>query len=188
MQISANTADRILARFPGPVTLYRSRNKWLLVLLGCVAFTASGTWMITDNQPDGWYVVLFFGAGVILSALMLLPGAGQLTLDANGFEAVSLFRRHRARWQDVNGFEVVSIPTARQKLVGYNAVTQKRNVLGELSQAIAGRNAALPDTYGFAVGDLARLMTQWQERACGADASPPAHGRMRAPPVSQIGS
>ena len=140
---SADKAEQILARFPGPVTLHISRKKWLLVLLGCVAFTAAGIWMIVDGKSDGWGVTLFFGAGVIVSAIVLVPGASQLTLDANGFAVTNMFRRFTARWQDVSGFVPETIPFSRKMLVGYNDVSQKQKMLAELNVGLTGRNCAL---------------------------------------------
>ena len=43
-----NTAE-MLARFPGPVRLYPSRKKWLLVFAGGAAFTAGGILMIRSG-------------------------------------------------------------------------------------------------------------------------------------------
>jgi hypothetical protein len=37
--------------------------------------------------------------------------------------------------------------------------------LESLNTAISGHSAALPDTYGLAAGELARLMAQWREQA-----------------------
>jgi hypothetical protein len=50
----------ILTRFPGPVTLYPSPRKWLLMLAGTVLFTAGGIEMIREDVAGGWFVVIFF--------------------------------------------------------------------------------------------------------------------------------
>jgi hypothetical protein len=161
----ANEADAILARFPGPVTLKPSRRKWLLLLLTAAAFTAAGVDMVVTAQPHGWAVLIFFGAGTIVSVVMLLPGAGGLTLDRDGFTIISLFRANRSRWQNVTGFQAISVPFSSKAMVGFDDVTAKGNALAAVSTAMAGRGAALPDTYGLAVEELVRLMTQWRERA-----------------------
>ena len=36
--MDSDTCSEILARFPGPVTLYPSRRKWLLLMAGCLLF------------------------------------------------------------------------------------------------------------------------------------------------------
>ncbi len=40
--------------------------------------------------------------------------------------------------------------------------------ISAINTALAGRNAALPDTYGFSVDELAELMQRWRDRATGA--------------------
>ena len=159
----ANEADAILARFPGPVTLYPSRRKWLLLLLFSAVLAAEGVHMVATAEPHGWAVLIFFGVGTIVSAVMLVPGAAGLTLDRDGFTLISLFRANRSRWQDVSGFQAITI--SPKTMVGFDDATAKGKALAELSTAIAGRSGALPDTYGLAVEELVRLMVQWRERA-----------------------
>jgi hypothetical protein len=159
--------DAMLMRFPGPVTLYPSRRKWTLVLMGCALFTACGVGMIVDKAPSGWLVLLFFLFGVIVAAMALLPGAGSLTLEGNSFEIKNLFRRQRVRWQDATGFKAAVIPPSRTKLVVFDDLGAKdrHRIISILNAMIVGRNGALPDTYGFSADDLAYLMSQWRERA-----------------------
>ncbi len=52
--------DLILSRFPGPVTLNRSRRKWWLILLACAGFVAIGYGMISTHASGGWLVLMFF--------------------------------------------------------------------------------------------------------------------------------
>jgi hypothetical protein len=159
--------DSIVSRFPGPVALYPSRKKWFLLLLAAAVFTAGGIDMVWSNAPSGWYVVIFFGAGLVISATMLLPGAGGLVLDGNGFQVTSLFRKHRSRWRDVSRFEPISVPYARQRMVGFDDATAGRTITA-INTALTGHNAALPDNYGFSVDELAELMRRWRERAAGS--------------------
>ena len=157
--------DAILAKFPGPATLAASRRKWVLMLIGCGAFTAGGIWMVLSSASRGWLVVIFFGVCAIVSAVMLLPGAGMLRLDRDGFEATSVFRRHRSRWRDATDFESARIPPSMIALVVYNDANLSGKSIAKLNTLIAGRNAGLPDTYGLSAADLADLMTEWRERA-----------------------
>jgi hypothetical protein len=110
-------------------------------------------------------VLLFFGLGTLVAAAGLLPGAGMLRLDREGFEVTSLFRRHRILWQDVTRFEAGRIPPARQLFVLYDSSKPRLSGLESLNTVISGHSAALPDTYGLAAGELARLMAQWREQA-----------------------
>jgi hypothetical protein len=169
--------DAVLTRFPGPVALYPSRRKWALVLIGCGLFAAGGVWMIEDKNPWGWFVLIFFFIGAVVAAAALMPGAGALTLDGSGFEIKNLFRRRRMRWQDATDFEAAVIPPAGTKLVVFNDIKTKDQAISNLNAAIAGRNGALPDTYGLSADDLARVMTRWRERASGAS-EPPRSGKL----------
>lgn len=158
-------ASQILARFPGPVTLYPSRKKWLLLLLAGLAFTLAGIWMVATAAPEGWFVLIFFGSGAIVSIVMLLPGASSLVLERDGFAITSLFRSHYARWQDVSVFAPMAIPFAPQKMVSFDDASASTKFVAKLSTGIAGHNSALPDTYGMSADELARLMTQWRDHA-----------------------
>jgi hypothetical protein len=162
---SATDDAAILSRFPGPVTLYPSRKKWLLVFAGSALFAVGGFWMIRQGNAMGWAVLIFFGLAAVVGAAAMLPGAGGLTLDREGFETTNLFRRHRTRWQDATGFQAARIPPAHQKWVVYDDVNVSTKRIAKFNVGIVGRNGALPDTYGLSADNLAQLMAQWRERA-----------------------
>jgi hypothetical protein len=120
--------------------------------------------MIGSGEKTSWFVLIVFSLFAATAAVMLLPGAGSLALDGEGFEAVSLFRRGRARWQDVTEFKVVRIPPSMQRMVVYDG----RTLMGagaKLNVAVAGKGAGLPDTYGLSADELASLMSGWRDRA-----------------------
>jgi hypothetical protein len=167
-------SDLILARFPGPVTLYRSRLTWFLTAIGSGLFVAVGFWMVAVGGPIGWPILVFFTSCMIISAVMLLPGAGALKLDGDGFQITSLFRRHHACWQDVSEFETMAPPPPHnlQRFVVYDDLNQAGRMMAKLSVAVAGRNAGLPDTYGLWARDLALLMTRWREQALASRPGP----------------
>jgi hypothetical protein len=162
---SAPTA--ILSRFPGPVVLVPSRRKWLLVLGGGLAFVAGGLWVMHDDPLWGWLAVGFFAIAALVGALMLLPGAGGLRLDSDGFEMTSLFRRHRSRWTEVSEFEVVRLPPSLQKMVVFDDARTKDSALAKVNRSLAGRTGGLPDSYSLSCEDLAAIMNEWRARATG---------------------
>jgi hypothetical protein len=170
---SQDDCVELLARFPGPVTLYPSRKKWLLVFAGSAGFVALGYWIIQKDNWVGWGAVIFFGLGMLVSAATLLPGAGTLTLDREGFEAKSLFRRRRARWRNVSRVEVWELSLPRWhprygknlKNVVYDDAERKNGAMAATNVAVCGHNSGLPDTYGFSADDLVQLMVRWRERA-----------------------
>jgi hypothetical protein len=161
----ATDAGAILAAFPGPVTLYPSRKKWLVLLAASIAFTAAGIGMIREHVSMGWPVALFFGAGILVSLVVLLPGASGLKLDRNGFEITSMFRRTFVAWPAATGFEARTIPPSSQMMVVFDDAAARGRTMAKLSTSLVGRNGGLPDTYGFRPEELAALMTQWRERA-----------------------
>jgi hypothetical protein len=161
----ADGIETLLSRFPGPLKLYPSRKKWLLLVVVGIAFIAGGFFMVRKQADGGWFVLIFFALCLVVSIVMLLPGAGGLLLDGDGFKMTSLFRSHRSRWQDVQGFQAVAIPPSGQKLVCYDDSGAARSPLAKMSIAISGHNAALPDTYGLSADDLAMLMARWRNRA-----------------------
>jgi hypothetical protein len=167
MQATKSKTELTLARYPGPVAFKPSRMKWLLVSLGSAVFTAGGIGMVATEADKGWFVLIFFAFCLAVSAIMLLPGAGGLVLDADGFQATSLFCHYRLRWQDVTGFEPISLPYVRRRMVGYN-ISSIGPTIGTLTTVISGRNASLPDTYGFSADELAELMQRWRDRAVAA--------------------
>jgi hypothetical protein len=161
---SEDQAGTILSRFPGPVTLYPSRRKWLLVLAGGLLFTVGGVLMVRSGDQIGWFPLIFFALVAVVATAAMLPGAGALRLDREGFEVTTLFRRHRSRWQDTTGFMAARIPPAPQRWVVFDDLTQSAKRLAKINVEIIGRNGALPDTYGLSPDDLASVMAQWRER------------------------
>jgi hypothetical protein len=161
----ADKVDEVLARFPGPVVLPPSRRKWLLVMLICGAFTASGLFLMPRGEVKTWLTVAFFGLGTAVSITMLLPGAGGLTLSREGFKVTSLFRSHFVVWAQATDFMAHRIPPAMKQMVLYNDAGAKHGTLGKINTGLTGRNGALPDTYGMRADALAALMSKWRERA-----------------------
>ena len=162
--MAQDTAADILARFPGPVALVPSRFKWVLILLGCAGFVAIGVLLMPKNEAMTWCAIVFFGVGVAVALVMLMPGAGGLTLRREGFEIVSLFRRNVILWTDATDFVADTIPMTVKKTVLFNLASAKSQMLGQLNVGLTGRNGAIPDTYGMSADELAGLMTHWRER------------------------
>lgn len=78
-----------------------------MLLLGSAAFVAAGVWMVREGRPFGWAAIGFFGLGILVGVVQLLPGSSRLRIDAMGFSATHLFRTTSVRWADVASFQVV---------------------------------------------------------------------------------
>jgi hypothetical protein len=172
----------LLAQFPGPLTLRPSRWKWLMLLAVGGAFAGAG---LADNINSGsahawsWLGVAFFGALTVGAAIAIFVADLRITLDADGFVLRVGKRSERWHWIDVADIAVAAYaPGMRgatlRRRIGFNDVRPakgKSQIVGELvSRAVTGRDCALPDaygasSYGLPMEDLARLMSQWRERA-----------------------
>jgi hypothetical protein len=157
-------AKTILARFPGPVTIYPSRRKWLLLFGGCALFAAGGVMMVQSGERMGWLVLGFFGLCAFIPLVMMLPGSARLVLDRDGFEYRTLFKSRRSLWRNTGNFGWANIPPGNVKLVVFDDVSAS-GMSADLNAGITGRNSALSDTYGFAAADLADLLEAWRARA-----------------------
>lgn len=156
----------ILERFPGPVTLYQSRNKWLLVLALAVALMLGVSLVIGNGDAIGWSALLFLAAVALFAYIsLLLPSLGALTLDRDGFELVGLFRRFRIRWRDASGFVAAYMPRTQQRYVLFDDAAPDMRLLAKLSTAVAGHSSALTGMYEVPADELAWLMASWRERA-----------------------
>jgi hypothetical protein len=163
-------ANAILARFPGPVTMPANRRKAAAVLAGSLGFVAMGILVLRygDGEADeifwAWAAIAFFALCAVVAAVMLLPGAGSLTLAADGFTMCSLFRKAHTPWRQASDFAVAQSGDKRMTFVGYEDA-RASGFAAETSRSLIGRNAALPDTYGLTHEELAQLLTRWRERA-----------------------
>lgn len=167
--------EELLSRFPGPIRLYPSREKWAMLAAGSLPFAIVGGILILDGSAHmlwGWIATVFFGICLLVSAIRLLPGAAALTLDIGGFEEHTLFfQRTRAQWRNVTDIKADAAPAARSnmKLVWFNDPEWKGNWLRGQEAALPGCNAGLADTYGLSAEELADLMIRWQQRALEAE-------------------
>jgi hypothetical protein len=161
----------LLAHFPTSIALHASRLKFFSVLAVSVLLTGLCVYLLQHGRlsPSGevkaWVGVVLFGVGVVISVVMLLPGAGRLTLDQDGFQRVTLFLKFRTPWSSVDDFTVCEMTMRRgrrMRFVGYNDRGLPTN---NASQQLSGRNAALPDSYGLSHEELANLMAEWRARA-----------------------
>lgn len=152
-----NPNDQIRLMQDGRLILRPRKLSLLLYLLGCLAFTAIGVFMINAGRMGGWLPTIFFGLGVIVFIVMMLPGSSYLELTGEGFTVCSLYRRSFTRWSDVDSFFVGRI---QGKVVMFNfAPTYTRQQTARrVSVAIAGGEGALPDTYGRSAEELAQMM------------------------------
>lgn len=158
--------DLIASWFPGPVTLYPVRRKWLTVLL-VFAFFDLVFLLATDlPAPMRWFCLAMSGAGTVAAAINLLPGAAYLTLTRDGFETRRYFHRYQGRWTNVDDFDVWHSGRASGFVVFDEA--GKSSMYADMNVITMQHTSYVPDTYGFSAEDLARLMNFWRSGALSA--------------------
>jgi len=173
--------DDIVARFPGPVTLFPSRLKWWIMLVLGVVMTAASVWVAVlpfatvvktkaGQSPYiaaavGLFSAIFFGFGMVLAVLSLVPSRSYLRLDEDGFEIVSpVLKKKRFNWGEVSDFATYRVrPTS---IVVFKTANPRLLNMSEMWDSIlSGRDGGLSETYGFEAVDLVRLMVTWQGMA-----------------------
>jgi hypothetical protein len=143
--------------------------KTLGQLAVCAIFATGGLWIVACGAPLGWLVVIFFGLGVLVSAVRLLPNSAYLRIDSQGFSLCSLFRIYSFRWDDVQEFAVAW--NGQFRLVAFNFAPgyQGRGIGNKISAGISGFDAALPNSYGMSLTDLAALLNDYKQRCATRD-------------------
>lgn len=172
----------LLAQFPGPLVLRPSKGKWLILLVASTMLTVGligqSVSSRTTNISD-WIGVAFFGLCTFGFAYMIGFANFEMILDENGFGWRGGRLSERWRWSEVADFAVVEYASGVQgsslrKRVGFNDrrpdQTMSQRLGASISEAMTGRDRFLPDPYGSSsfglpMEELARLMSQWQERA-----------------------
>jgi hypothetical protein len=144
---------------PVSLTLRACRIKAVGLLSGSAAFVAGGIWMFTAGHWVGVLIAGFFGLGVLVALVQLLPGSSYLRVDETGFTHCTFFRERFVPWSAVDEFFVLTIGKGfgRHKMVGLNfRPTYEGLPTGRrLSRAIVGCDGGLPDTYGKSAEELA---------------------------------
>ncbi len=143
------------------ITLTPSKKKALLLALISLAFLAIGWQMVEKQVLIGQVLVVFFGIGTVVSLFPLIPGSFYLKLTNEGFEVCKCFRKSFTRWDEVGNFTVSYTSTSKFVVFNYTDRSRKK---ARTSQALAGFDAALPDSFGLKVEELADLMNKWKKK------------------------
>ncbi|TDK24952.1 hypothetical protein E2F46_07170 [Luteimonas aestuarii] len=142
-----------------------SRWRLLLLLAGSLGFVALGVLLVREGEAwVAWSCIVFFGLCALVAIVSLLPGAGGLWLDAQGFKVRSLYRTWSVRWQDVAGFHPARIGPNRMVCWDYAPGYRPQQRIRRFSRGVAGAEAALPESYGMQVDALAVLLERWRLR------------------------
>ncbi|MFN3581940.1 MAG: STM3941 family protein [Pseudomonas sp.] len=147
------------------VTFRAGKLKALLLLVVSILFVVAGFWMINEESVIGWLCVIFFGLGIPVALLMLLPNAIFLRIDEAGFEMGSLFKSKKIRWEDVDGFRLESVRGAKIILIVFTD-TYAQAVKGLVSRALlAGSEGAIADGFDASLGEVLDTLILWKSRS-----------------------
>lgn len=172
--------DKLLARFPGPVTLYPGRLKWFGYFGISFAFAAAGLYYALAGHLDAgdtimaWLSFICFGGAALFIRHLMSRRVSSLTLTADGFEGHLSRRRVRASWREVCDFGVDENPGSLDggswlpdRLVDFRIVAP--GLPPDPHPGPDTRRATLPDTYGLGARKLAELMNAWRALALAKD-------------------
>ena len=151
-----------------PIVLAASKRKAVLLLIVCGVFVAIGVFLIARGERLAWFGVAFFGLGVIVSVVLLLPGSTSLTIDRSGIRMTHMFRTTVIRWSDVDSFYVGFIRTglATTKMIGINyAASYEGQQTGrKAALALTGMEGAIPNQYQVSPEELCELLNAAKRR------------------------
>lgn len=138
------------------------RIRWLAYFIIGLGFTVSGGLMIGVGDWWGWFVAGFFGLCMVVSAVLILPGASYLRLTAEGFTVCTLYQRQGFKWAEVGPCFTGVVAGRKRVLFQFTDPTRSSRFQGVV-RAIWGAEGTLPDTYGMTAAALATLMNDWRE-------------------------
>jgi len=130
------------------------------LLLGSAAFVVAGFFVLPTHPVAAYQGIVFFGLGVLVAVIQLLPNSSYLELDERGFTTCTMFRKSFVRWDDVAEFVPYTLGARTRKRVAfrYAATYQPHATSRKFLRTLAGVDGALPDTYGRSAEDLAALL------------------------------
>lgn len=154
------------------IVLSGNKTKAVLMLLGSAAFVAVGALLVANGNAMGWWAIIFFGLGVLVSLYMLTPDAIRLQIDKNGVEMKTLFKPSKLEWGDVNRFYVDHIRTgySKTKVIGieFSESYSKLRAGRQFASALTGVEGALPDHFNRPAEEICELLNESKRRWGGA--------------------
>ena len=136
---------------------------WLVV---STAFVTGGILITSTRQWIGWLVIVFFGLGVMVFALQLLPNSNYVRVGPDGFTVCNLFRSHSCRWSDVGAFKVAQIGTKEMVVFSFSNQYRGPRRLSRLNAHLVGADAAVAISGSLNIGmhELADLLNRFRGR------------------------
>ena len=156
------------------MTLQSSRRRTVGLLLLSLVFAGAGVLMVGADADFGSLAAGFGIVGVVVFTVVLLR-PNRLELSEEGLTTVTLGRRWTAKWSECGEFRAstpdLGLGTPSMVLFQCTKAGVGARVLDAAAEALAGTNAALPETYGMPATELAALLNDYREGRRGSGAA-----------------
>lgn len=139
-----------------------NKIKSIFLLLISSVFVFGGYLMLEDKLLEGWFTIVFFGIGIIVSLIQLHPNLTYLKLDKDGFEVKSPFRSNFTKWSEVKNFNKGSIRGNKMILFDYTSEHKKWNTGKKIAQFLSGNQGAILSNYNINTDKLLALMIEYK--------------------------
>jgi len=136
------------------------------MLLVSAVFVVLGVIMVRAGQWFGWLPIVFFGLGMAVLALQLLPNSSYLRIGPEGFTVCTVFRAHSCRWGDVGPFKVGRVGSKEMVVFNFSPQYRGPRRLARLNVDLVGAEAAVASagTWNVRMDQLADLLNRYRER------------------------
>lgn len=143
------------------------RPRWRIAgfMVLTAAFVAVGALMVRGGQPFGWVIGGLFALGTAGFAYLLVGDLG-VTLDHDGFEIRTLFKRKRYRWAHVSTFAPYRMQGSAMIL--FDDADRPEGMLASINRTLIGRTESIPAILiAGSVDEASALLNQYRARARG---------------------
>lgn len=155
--------------FENEIVFRANRMKAFLMLLVSMGFVAIGFFMRYDEPFLGWATICFFGLGIPVFSIMLIPGLSYLKLDRSGFEICSFWRKHMTQWADVVSFELISIQRTKMIGIHYRPGYARQKLGRAISSTLSRVEGGVPCQYKISAQEQLSTMEAWHARYSRSD-------------------
>lgn len=145
-----------------PILLKPGILRTISLFIVCGLFVFTGFFILDKDPVMSWLIIVFFGMGVLVFGIQLIPSSAHLKLTEEGFEIKNLFRTNFIYWEDVNQFSTGYIGKNRMVMFDFSPKHKKFESGKRIAKSLSGREGALPNNYGMKAEELAKLMNHWR--------------------------
>jgi hypothetical protein len=147
----------------GPVSLRSDRREDRLRIGASLALIALGVIFIRNEWPGGYLLVVAFTLTLLVGLLQLTTNCSGVTIDSQGFEVASLFRKRRYAWNEIREFHIERfgplecvVFSFRNEPVDADSSLDLASEFAPLAYHLSQR--AIPQNCGLPVGELAQML------------------------------